>query len=486
MQSGAKAKRRPLTRNAAHLAVRYNAVMRLHIVPRSRALGVCLCCRCRSTHGRGGTPVAAGAGPGGGGGGGGAACAGGRRAAPGKLDGWCHRALHRAARPGEGLGAESQHHTADFREQAGSAADQSRLARWGCAMWRQRASACRRGGEHGHGTLIAALLCGRSAHKPAWPISGFVSNCSPLQQPACRGPAASTAPQLPAQPVPGAPSISTSMLAGYRSSWQGCSRAGARRQGSVAGACATGPGAPLRVAAEVGSCRDGGRAAQGRLSCPPLAAAVARPAPPGATSAKASPSAPVPSSPTPQLGGRAGSSSGGSSGEGEARRQHGSGRPGGAGRRRKARQPGLFEVTDISPPPQSLGIHALPPVRVGRLLCATGACGRATCLPSARLCPVASCPTASRRPPPSPAAPQNTLNGDQIEVEGSAYVVRSVVMQYKLVRGRYRRALLLPAAVLRGSCRAAAALRPALPILLGLLLRLMLLQVQQQLLLLLL
>jgi hypothetical protein len=63
-----------------------------------------------------------------------------------------------------------------------------------------------------------------------------------------------------------------------------------------------------------------------------------------------------------QLSGRAGSSSGGS-GEGDslhARRSHGS-RQG--GRRKKARQPGLFEVEDISPPRRSLGIHALPPVR---------------------------------------------------------------------------------------------------------------------------
>lgn len=56
--------------------------------------------------------------------------------------------------------------------------------------------------------------------------------------------------------------------------------------------------------------------------------------------------------------------------------------------------PGLFEVHDVSPPPRSLGIHALPP---------------------------------------------NTHNGDQIEVEGSAFLVQAVVMQYKLVRGKYRR-----------------------------------------------
>lgn len=56
--------------------------------------------------------------------------------------------------------------------------------------------------------------------------------------------------------------------------------------------------------------------------------------------------------------------------------------------------PGTFEVSIITPPPHSLGIHALP---------------------------------------------QNTHNGDQIEVNGSDYVVSSVVLQYKLVGGRYRR-----------------------------------------------
>lgn len=93
-----------------------------------------------------------------------------------------------------------------------------------------------------------------------------------------------------------------------------------------------------------------------------------------------------------ELGGR--SSGGGSDGSGGEQRRAagGSGRHG--GRRRKARVPGLFEVHDVSPPPRSLGIHALPP---------------------------------------------NTHNGDQIEVEGSAFLVQAVVMQYKLVRGKYRR-----------------------------------------------
>jgi hypothetical protein len=34
--------------------------------------------------------------------------------------------------------------------------------------------------------------------------------------------------------------------------------------------------------------------------------------------------------------------------------------------------------------------------------------------------------------------PQNTHNGDQVEVGGGSYVVQSVVLQYKFVRGRYR------------------------------------------------
>ncbi|KAI3426905.1 hypothetical protein D9Q98_006849 [Chlorella vulgaris] len=93
--------------------------------------------------------------------------------------------------------------------------------------------------------------------------------------------------------------------------------------------------------------------------------------------------------PAAELGGRAGSSSGGS---GDSERRFSSGRQG--GRRKKARQPGLFEVEDVSPPKRSLGIHALPP---------------------------------------------NTHNGDQIAVAGSSYVVQSVVMQYKLVRGKYCR-----------------------------------------------
>lgn len=61
---------------------------------------------------------------------------------------------------------------------------------------------------------------------------------------------------------------------------------------------------------------------------------------------------------------------------------------------RKARQPGFFEVTVVTPPPRSLGIYALPP---------------------------------------------NTHNGEEIEIDGHGYVVTSLVLQYKLVKGKYVR-----------------------------------------------
>eukprot|EP00195_Chlamydomonas_chlamydogama_P015270 CAMPEP_0202892960 /NCGR_PEP_ID=MMETSP1392-20130828/2628_1 /ASSEMBLY_ACC=CAM_ASM_000868 /TAXON_ID=225041 /ORGANISM="Chlamydomonas chlamydogama, Strain SAG 11-48b" /LENGTH=145 /DNA_ID=CAMNT_0049577109 /DNA_START=120 /DNA_END=557 /DNA_ORIENTATION=- len=75
---------------------------------------------------------------------------------------------------------------------------------------------------------------------------------------------------------------------------------------------------------------------------------------------------------------------------------------GGAGRnighpltgKKKARQPGLFEIKVVTPPPRSLGIYALPPL---------------------------------------------THNGEEIEVDGAGYVVTSVVVQYKLLKGKYVR-----------------------------------------------
>ena len=48
----------------------------------------------------------------------------------------------------------------------------------------------------------------------------------------------------------------------------------------------------------------------------------------------------------------------------------------------------------MSPPPKSLGAHALPP---------------------------------------------DTHNGDRIELDGTEYVVRGLVLRYRLVRGRYER-----------------------------------------------
>ena len=44
----------------------------------------------------------------------------------------------------------------------------------------------------------------------------------------------------------------------------------------------------------------------------------------------------------------------------------GSGPGRGRGKKSRARQPGLFEVQDVTPPRRSLGIHALPPVGAGR------------------------------------------------------------------------------------------------------------------------
>ncbi len=149
----------------------------------------------------------------------------------------------------------------------------------------------------------------------------------------------------------------------------------------------------------------------------------------------------------------------------------------------------MFEIQDISPPPRSLGIHALPPVsRLGvgpeqlagplvlscgqasgwqresgaQLADPTGAVPCRTCRRqgSAASCGCfvpfmlhllrfrpSGCPFQHRAapaagtatdPPAAALCTQSTHNGDLIEVEGSAYVVQSVVLQYKLVRGRYK------------------------------------------------
>ncbi|GIL70704.1 hypothetical protein Vretimale_3814 [Volvox reticuliferus] len=66
----------------------------------------------------------------------------------------------------------------------------------------------------------------------------------------------------------------------------------------------------------------------------------------------------------------------------------------GSGAGKKAKQPGLYEVRVVTPPPRSLGIFALPP---------------------------------------------NTQCGEEIDVEGASYVVTTVVLQYKLRGGKYVR-----------------------------------------------
>ncbi|KAG2451376.1 hypothetical protein HYH02_003978 [Chlamydomonas schloesseri] len=66
----------------------------------------------------------------------------------------------------------------------------------------------------------------------------------------------------------------------------------------------------------------------------------------------------------------------------------------GSGSGKKAKQPGLYEVQVVTPPPRSLGIYALPP---------------------------------------------NTQCGEEIDVEGQGYVVTTVVLQYKLRGGKYVR-----------------------------------------------
>jgi hypothetical protein len=89
----------------------------------------------------------------------------------------------------------------------------------------------------------------------------------------------------------------------------------------------------------------------------------------------------------------------GSSGRdnGGSNSNNGGGRSGGERRlssSRRAREPGFFEVKVVTPPPRSLGIHALPPL---------------------------------------------THNGDAVEIDNASYVVTSLVLQYKLVAGRYVR-----------------------------------------------
>ncbi|KIY98222.1 hypothetical protein MNEG_9742 [Monoraphidium neglectum] len=74
----------------------------------------------------------------------------------------------------------------------------------------------------------------------------------------------------------------------------------------------------------------------------------------------------------------------GSSNSGLPKRQRG----------RKAKQPGVFEVRVITPPPRSLGVYELPPL---------------------------------------------THNGEEVVIDGEGYVVQRLVLNYKLRGGKYYR-----------------------------------------------
>ena len=80
-----------------------------------------------------------------------------------------------------------------------------------------------------------------------------------------------------------------------------------------------------------------------------------------------------------------------------------------------------YEVEDVSPPPQNLGIQSLPPVSYFYLFL------------NFQQLYIVVLHTSILTP-----KPQNTHNGDQIEVKGDSYVVQKVILRYRLVRGRYR------------------------------------------------
>ena len=65
-----------------------------------------------------------------------------------------------------------------------------------------------------------------------------------------------------------------------------------------------------------------------------------------------------------------------------------------AGAYRRRSNPSHFKVMDISPPPESLGVHCLPP---------------------------------------------NTTNGDQIEIDGQSFIVEKTRVRWKLQGGKYVR-----------------------------------------------
>ncbi|GBF99668.1 hypothetical protein Rsub_12487 [Raphidocelis subcapitata] len=79
-----------------------------------------------------------------------------------------------------------------------------------------------------------------------------------------------------------------------------------------------------------------------------------------------------------------GASGGGGGGGGGPKRQ----------RARKPKQPGVFEVRLLTPPPRSLGVYELPPL---------------------------------------------THNGEEVIIDGEGYVVQRLVLRYKLRGGKYHR-----------------------------------------------
>jgi hypothetical protein len=96
-----------------------------------------------------------------------------------------------------------------------------------------------------------------------------------------------------------------------------------------------------------------------------------------------------------------------------------------------AKTPGLFEVQDVSPPPRSLGVYALPPNThtqdVIELCCAEPAAARGDDGES----------DSDGRPASPGASPDGGGGGEDAAVR--RYIVTALVLQFKLVAGRYKR-----------------------------------------------
>jgi hypothetical protein len=134
-------------------------------------------------------------------------------------------------------------------------------------------------------------------------------------------------------------------------------------------------------------------------------------------------------------GDAAGGAGAGSNGSGSG----GSGRGSGGKRLRgnRAREPGLFEIKDVSPPPRSLGVYALPPnthtqdvieLRVDPSATEDWQATGATAAASAAVVSASSSSSSSDDDAPA---------DDEAAVR--RYIVTALVLQFKLVAGRYRR-----------------------------------------------